>query len=134
MKKAIFLSVTILAIATVLTISSCTKTAETFNFIGAWTVSSYSLNGADQTTAYKALYVNYRIDFDASKNYIETYTQSGVNVSNAGPWVLINNGSDLQLTKSSDNSVRVLHIISLNGTAADLTESNGTKEYHWLKN
>ena len=134
MKKTIFFSLTILAFVTVFTISSCTKTVETINIIGNYTLDSYTLNGTDQTTAFKAQYVNYKIDFDGSQNYIETYSMTTVNTTNAGAWVLINNGSDVQLTNRADGSIRVLHIIKITSSTADLTESNGTKEYHLLKN
>ena len=135
MKKTIIASTVVIAMIALFTFSSCKKTTETFNIIGRWTLSSYSLNGADQTTAYKASHVNYSINFDASKNYIETYTDiTGTNISNAGAWTLPNNGSDIQLTNSTNSSTRTLHIIKITGTTADLTETNGTQEYHWLKN
>ena len=134
MKKTILFSALIVTMISAFTISSCKKTVETFNIIGRWSVSSYSLNGADQTTAYKAQYANYSINFDASKNYVETYTTAGINTTNAGAWILINNGGDIQLTNSNNSSTRTLHIIKITGTTADLTETNGTQEYHWLKN
>ena len=134
MKKTIIFSTLIIAMITTLTFSSCKKTAETFNIIGRWSVSSYSLNGTDQTTAYKAQYANYSINFDASKNYVETYTTASVNVSNAGAWTLVNNGADIQMTNSTNSTIRTLHIISITANTADLTETNGTQEYHWLKN
>ena len=134
MKRTIIASVIIITMISAFTISSCKKTIETFNIIGRWSVSSYSLNGADQTTAYKAQYVNYSINFDASKNYVETYTTGGVNMTNAGAWILINSGGDIQMTNSNNSSIRTLHIIKITGTTADLTETNGTQEYVWLKN
>ena len=134
MKKTIIFSALIITMISAFTFSSCKKTVETFDIIGRWSVSSYSLNGADQTTAYKAQYDNYSINFDASKNYVETYTTAGVNTTNAGPWILVNSGADIQLTNSNNSSVRTLHIIKITGTTADLTETNGTQEYHWLKN
>jgi hypothetical protein len=134
MKKTIIFSTVIIALLSVFTFSSCKKSTETINIIGRWSVSSYSLNGTDQTTAYKAQYANYSINFDASKNYVETYTTAGNNITNAGAWLLINSGNDLQLTSANNSSVRTLHIISITNNTADLTESNGTQEYHWLKN
>ena len=120
--------------AMILIFSSCKTTTEALTMIGSWKIDSYYSNGADQTTAFKATYTNYGISFDASGNYIETYTTLGVNVTSAGPWVLINAGSDLQLTNRADNSIRVLHIIEIKTSSSKVSESNGTKEYHLLKN
>ena len=103
--------------------------------IGTWTVESYSLNGADQTTAYKARYANYSIDFDASNNYVETYVLNGTNTTNAGPWIVTNGGSTLQLTNRSNDSIRQFHINSITNNTADLVlnTSLGAQEYHYLK-
>ena len=77
--------------------------------IGTWQVQSYYDNGADQTAFFQSVYVNYKIKFSASGDYLETSTVLGSPVTNGGPWELINNGDDLKLTNQSDNSVRYFH-------------------------
>ena len=127
MKKLIFL------FAIIVSFSSCKKTVEALTLYGTWQVDSYKENGADKTTVYKATYTNYLIKFDASNNYIETYTLAGSNVTNAGEWKLTNGGSDYELTNQSDNSKRYFHIIELNPASASVSEDSGNKEYHILK-
>lgn len=130
MKKSIFLFV---LCASILSFSSCKKTVEKLTIVGNWHVDSYSENGADQTTVFKAAYINYKIKFDASNSYIETYTLAGTNITNAGGWVLTNGGSDFELTNQADNSKRYFHIIELNPASASVSENSGAKEYHLLK-
>jgi len=118
----------------ILSFSSCKKTVVSFTIVGNWNVDSYYENGVDNTTAFKATYVNYKINFDASNNYIETYTAAGINFTNAGPWKLINGGNDIQLTNQSDNTIRNFNIIEIKASSAKISENNGTKRYHLLKN
>lgn len=80
---------------------------------------------------FKNIYVNYRIKFDASGNYTETATVLGVNQTNGGPWKLINNGDDLELTNQADNSKRYFHILEIKASSSKVSE--GTHEYHLLK-
>ncbi len=127
MKQIIFLLVI------VLTISSCKKTAETLTIIGNWDVDSYRENGADQTTIFKATYLNYMITYDASNNYIETYTLGGVNVTNAGQWKLTNGGADFERTNQVDSTTRYFHIVELNASSATITEDSGNKSYNLRK-
>lgn len=117
--------------AIVVSFSGCKKTVEALSMIGTWAVDSYYDNGADQTTFFKNLYVNYRIKFDVSGNYTETATVLGVNQTNGGPWKLINNGDDLELTNQTDNSKRYFHIIEIKPNTSKVSE--GTHEYHLLK-
>lgn len=100
---------------------------------GTWEVDSYNENGVDMTTQYKATYVNYKIKFDRSNNFIETYTLLGANTTNAGEWKLINSGEDLELTSQVDNSKRYFNILELNPSSATITEDNGSKEYNLRK-
>lgn len=99
--------------------------------IGTWKVEGYYDNGADQTIVFQNLYVNYKIKFDASGNYLETATVLGSNISNGGPWKLINNGNDLELTNQADNSKRYFHIIEIKASTSKVSE--GTHEYHLRK-
>ncbi len=127
MKQIIFL------LAIVLTVSSCKKTTESLTLLGNWEVDSYSENGVDQTTLFKATYLNYKIKYDASNNYIETYTIAGVNVTNAGEWKITNGGDDFELTNQADNSKRYFHIVELNPSSATITEDSGNKSYNLRK-
>jgi len=102
--------------------------------LGTWQVDSYKQDGADNTTIFLATYTNYQIMFDASNNYIETYTFAGANITNAGPWELTNGGDDFELTNQSDGTKRYFQIIELNEESASISEDSGTKEYHLLKN
>lgn len=127
MKQIIFL------LAIMLATSSCKKTAETFTLIGDWEVDSYSENGADQTTIFKAAYVDYMIKYDASNNYIETYKLGGVNTTNAGTWKLTNGGDDFERTNQVDGMKRYFHIVELNPSSATVTEDGGNKSYNLRK-
>jgi len=122
----------ILFASILLTLASCKKTVETFKLEGTWHVDSYYENGNDNTTAFKAVYNDYKIKYDASNNYIETYSLAGVKITNAGTWSLSSDGNYLELTNQADNSKRSLHIIEIKASSAKYTES-GTKEYHILK-
>lgn len=122
-----------IALLLLLTFSGCKKTIHSLSMIGTWVVDSYYENGADKTTDFKNVWVNYKIKFDAAGNYIETATVLGVDMTNAGPWKLINNGSDIELTNQSNNSKRYFHIIDLKTYTAKISEDNGAKEYHLLK-
>jgi hypothetical protein len=132
MKKLLFAAS--IAVIVSISLSSCKKTVEAFTMLGTWQVDSYKENGADQTTVFLAAYEDYLITFDVANNYIETYTLVGVDVTNAGPWKLINGGDDLELINQADSTMRIFHIIELNGESASISEENGTKEYHLLKN
>lgn len=79
MKKALIVFV-VLAL-----VFSCKKAINSLTMIGTWTVDSYYENGTDKTTDFKNLYVNYKIKFDASGNYIETAKVLGADITNAGP-------------------------------------------------
>lgn len=127
MKQIIFL------LAIVLTVSSCKKTTESLTLLGNWEVDSYRENGVDQTTLFKATYLNYKIKYDASNNYIETYNIAGVNVTNAGEWKITNGGEDYELTNQVDNSKRYFHIVELNPSSATVTEDSGNKSYNLRK-
>lgn len=127
MKKLIFL------LAIVLSIFSCKKTTEALTLLGSWQVDSYTENGVDQTTVFKATYLNYLIKYDASNNYIESYKLGGVNVTNAGEWKLTNGGDDFELTNQADNSKRYFHIVELNASSATVTEDSGNKSYNLRK-
>jgi hypothetical protein len=117
-----------------LAFTSCKKEEEEpLNFIGNWTVDSYEENGVDQTTLFKATYLNYIIKFDAANNYIETYTIGVINFTNAGPWKLTNNGTDLELTNQADNVKRYIKIEELNTSSATITENSGEKSYNLRK-
>lgn len=117
----------------VFSFASCKKTDEANTLLGEWRVDSYKENGTDQTTVFKAAYANYLIKFDASNNFIETYTFAGTNVTKAGEWTLTNDGEDYELVSQVDSSTRYFHIIELNPESASVSEENGTKEYHLLK-
>jgi hypothetical protein len=121
------------AFVLLLSISSCTKPATALTLLGNWEVDSYEFNGTDQTTAFKAAYINYLLKFDASNNYIETYTLLGINTTNAGPWKLTNGGEDFELTNQVDNSKRYFHIVELNPSSATITEDSGNKSYNLRK-
>lgn len=123
----------LLLLAVVISISSCKKTVEAFTLLGNWNIDSYSENGIDQTTIFKAAYLNYIIKYDASNNYIETYTLAGTNVTNAGGWKLTNGGEDFELTNQVDNTTRYFHIVELNSNSATITEDNGVKSYNLRK-
>ena len=99
--------------------------------IGTWQVNGCYENGVDQTAFFQSVYVNYKIKFNTSGDYLETSTVLGSPVTNGGPWELINNGDDLKLTNQSDNSVRYFHIIEIKATTAKVSE--GTREYHLAK-
>lgn len=119
--------------AIVLTISSCKKSTLAPTLLGNWEVDSYRENGADQTTIFKATYLNYIIKYDASNNYIETYTTAGINTTNAGEWKLTNGGDDFELTNQADNTKRYFHIVELNPSSATITEDSGNKSYNLRK-
>ncbi|MEI6312521.1 MAG: hypothetical protein WCP57_09690 [Bacteroidota bacterium] len=123
----------ILLMFVVLSFSSCKKTAEAITLLGKWEVDSYSENGIDKTTIYKASYLNYLLMFDASNNYIETYTLAGINITNAGTWKMTNGGDDFELTNQVDGSKRFFHVIEINLASASVSEDSGVKEYHLLK-
>ena len=123
----------ILLLIVVVSFTACKKSTEKLTLLGKWEVDSYTENGTDQTTVFKAAFTNYLLMFDASNNYIETYTIAGVNVTKAGSWKLTNNGDDFEMTNQVDNSKRYFHIIELNPASASISEENGTKEYHILK-
>jgi|688.fasta_scaffold996169_2 hypothetical protein len=123
----------ILILLVAVSFASCKKTTEAITLLGKWEVDSYSENGTDKTTIFKASYTNYLLTFDASNNYIETYTIAGVNVTNAGSWKMTNGGDDFEFTNQADNSKRFFHVIEINPASASISEDGGTKEYHLLK-
>lgn len=128
MKKLIFL------FAIIISFSSCKKSTTVNTLLGSWRVDSYKENGTDKTTVYLNTYTDYLIKFDASNNYIETYKLAGVNITKAGDWKMTNGGTDYELTNQADSSKRYFHIIELNPQSASVSENNGGKEYHYLKN
>ena len=130
MKNAILLLTVIIAIS----VSSCKKQVEEFNMIGTWHIDSYYENGADNTTVFKSVFVNYLITFNATGTYLETYTALGVDVTKGGPWELINDGDDLKLTNQVDSTIRYFHVIEIKASSSQVSEDNGNKEYHLLKN
>lgn len=117
----------------VFSFASCKKAIETFNMIGTWEVANYSENGVDKTTAFKNTFVNYRIKFDASLNYIETSTVAGVDITNGGPWKIQDGGGAIELTNLSDSTTRVLNLIDVKRNSATITETNGGKEFNLRK-
>jgi hypothetical protein len=124
----------IIMLVVALAFTSCKKEEdEPINFIGTWTVDSYEENGIDQTTLFKATYLDYIIKFDASSNYIETYKIGAINFTNAGPWKLTNNGTDLELTNQADNVKRYIKIEEHNTSSATITENSGEKSYNLRK-
>ncbi|MBP9152368.1 MAG: lipocalin family protein [Flavobacteriales bacterium] len=131
MKKLLFGAT--MAVIISMGFSSCKKTEAALTMLGTWQVDSYKENGTDQTTVFLTAYENYQIMFDASNNYIETYTLLGVHVTNAGPWKLTNGGEDFELTNQGDGTKRYFHIIELNPESASISEDSGAKEYHMLK-
>ncbi len=122
----------IIICALALTISSCKKEVTKLTMVGSWTVDSYYENDNDQTTVFKAAYVDYKIVFDGSNYFIETYKFAGINVTNAGQWKLLNDAVDLQMTNQADNSVRTFRILEINPNSSKVTE--GSKRFHLLKN
>lgn len=123
----------ILIVAIAFLFSSCKKTEETYTMLGNWEVDSYRENGVDKTTLYKSTYINYVIKYDASGNYIETYTLLGVNTTNAGQWILTSGGASLELTSQVDSTMRFFDVIELNSSSATLTEDNGAKSFNLRK-
>jgi hypothetical protein len=121
----------IIICALALTISSCNKEENKLTMVGTWTIDSYYENDVDQTTIFKAANQDYKIVYDASNYFIETYKTGGVSITNAGTWKLTNGEVDLQMTNQSDNSVRTLRIIEINPESSKLTE--GSKRFHLIK-
>ena len=126
-KKMIFLFVVVIAL------SSCKKAVQTFTILGTWQVDSYTENGVDKTSAWKAIWQNYQIDFDLSKDYTESATVGGVPYTTAGTYEMINGGNDIKLTNQADSSIRQFHIIEIKLNTAKYSEDGGTKEYHLIK-
>lgn len=127
LKKGIFL------LAIILSLASCKKAVQTFTILGTWQVDTYTENGVDKTTAWKAIWQNYKIDFDISKDFTETATVSGLPYTNVGKYEMINGGDDIILTNQSDSSVRNYHIIDIKVNSAQYSEAGGTKVYHLSK-
>ena len=131
--KLSFSSALIMILALFLSLSSCKKAVETFNMIGTWEVDSYTENGVDKTTFFKNTFVDYRIKFDASKNFLETSKVAGVDVTNGGSWKILSGGGSLELTYLSDGSVRVLKTDEIKRTTAIITETAGNKVFNLRK-
>lgn len=121
----------IIICALALTISSCNKEETKLTMVGTWTIDSYYENDVDQTTIFKAANEDYKIVYDASNYFIETFKVAGVTTTNAGTWKLTNGEVDLQMTNQADNSVRTLRILEINPESSKLTE--GSKRYHLIK-
>jgi len=131
LKAIIFMKYAIIICALALTISSCKKEVTKLTMVGSWTIDSYYENDVDQTTIFKAAYVDYKIVFDGAL-FIETYKLAGTKVTNAGTWKLLNDADDLQMVNQVDNSIRTLRILEINPNSSKVTE--GSKRYHLLKN
>ncbi len=128
MKKTLAACIIIL-----LTFSGCKKAITSLTMIGTWSVAKYYNNGYEATAFFQALYVNYRIKFETNGHSTETATVGGNYTVNEGPWQLINNGNDLELTNQSNNSKRYFHIIEIKASTAQVSENNGSIVYHLKK-
>lgn len=117
----------------VISFSGCKKATVALTMIGTWSVTNYYNGGTDATAFFHALYVNYRIKFETNGNHTETATVAGNYTVIEGPWQLINNGSDIELTDQSNNSKRYFHIIEIKASTAKVSENNGNIVYHLQK-
>jgi hypothetical protein len=127
MKKMILLFVVVIAL------SSCKKAVQTFTILGKWQVDSYTENGIDKTSAWKAIWQDYSIDFDISKDYVEKATVGGIPYTNTGTYEMTNSGNDIELVSDADSTVRYFHIIEIKINSAKYSEDAGTKVYHLSK-
>ena len=122
--KRVFIVMAVLLVA----LPSCRK----FSIVGTWRVTQYFENGADKTTDFNNLYVNYKIKLDGSGNFIETATILGINTTVAGPYELTNGDTKLTLTNQADNSKRYFDILELKNSTAVIRQDNN-KEFHLAK-
>ena len=127
MKKIIVLCFVIISF------SGCKKATVALTMIGTWSVTNYYNGGNDATAFFHGLYVDYRIKFEGNGHCTETATVAGNYTVNEGPWQLINNGNDLELTNQSNSSKRYFHIIEIKATTAQVSENNGDIVYHLKK-
>jgi hypothetical protein len=129
--KISILALALLLSAFFFSFSSCKKTLQSFRMLGTWEIENYYVDGNDQTAAFKAFWVDYKIMFDVAGNYIETATVGGVPLTVAGTWKVSDDGNSFELTNQADETKRNFNIIEVKSGKAKISEGN--KEYHMNK-
>ncbi|MBL0309805.1 MAG: lipocalin family protein [Bacteroidetes bacterium] len=125
-------TISIIFIGLMLTMSSCKKVAESVALIGTWKVDKYYEDGADKTNDFNTMLSNYQLKFETNGTFTETAMAVFIPLTVTGPWEINNNGNNLKLTNSADQTVRNYGLSGL--TAKKMTLKEGSnKEYRLVK-